>query len=71
MLKIKKSDSQILKDLKLNQNRLTKLDVNFLMGTMKESDYKRQREELRKNVVRIINENKLREKLKGDWKYLK
>jgi len=41
-----------------NQDKLTTLDVNFLMGKIKEKDYKNKRALLRKNVSKIIRKNR-------------
>jgi hypothetical protein len=54
----------ILQALKENQNKLTQLDVNFLMGKIEEKNYLKKREELRKNVKKIIYDNNLINTLK-------
>ena len=54
----------ILKALQENQDKLTKLDVNYLMGKIKEKDYKLRRELLRRNVMKIVKNKNLIDPLK-------
>jgi hypothetical protein len=59
-MRIFKSDSEILKELKMNQNKLTDLDVNYLFGRIKDEDYGIKRNMLKKEVENIIEREKLR-----------
>jgi ABC-type Fe2+-enterobactin transport system substrate-binding protein len=69
-LRIMKKDSQILKELKANQNKLTNLDVGFLMGKVPEKEYHEKRNSLKHEVIKIINREKLRTRLNGNWSNL-
>ena len=54
----------ILQALQENQDKLTNLDVNYLLGKIKEKDYKLRRELLRKNVMKIAKNKNLIDPLK-------
>jgi len=54
----------ILQALQENQQKLTDLDVNYLMGRIKEDNYKIKREILRKNVMKIVKDKNLIDPLK-------
>jgi len=54
----------ILQALQENQEKLTELDVKYLMGGIKETEYRRKRENLRKNVMKIAKNKGLIDPLK-------
>jgi len=54
----------ILQALRENQDKLTNLDVNFLLGKIKDKDYSKRREKLRLNVKKILKDKNLLDNLK-------
>jgi len=57
-------EKTILQALQENQNKLTKLDVDYLLDKIKEKDYKLKRELLRRNVMKIVKNKNLIDPLK-------
>lgn len=63
--------SKIIAEMERDLDRTNELDARFLTGQISEGEYRKKRENLRKEIARLIDKEKLRTTLHHNWENLK